>query len=75
MRVALKEGTTAIIDRVERMIVGGLADGSLSIDGTPRTTAEALYDAWLGASVMAKIHRSPASLDRAMTITRQLLHL
>ncbi|HEY8718617.1 TetR/AcrR family transcriptional regulator [Pengzhenrongella sp.] len=75
MRAALKEGTTAIIDRIERMIVSGRADGSLSIEGTPRTTAEALYDAWLGASLMAKIHRSPDSLDRAMTITRQHLHL
>jgi TetR/AcrR family transcriptional repressor of nem operon len=75
MRVALKEGTTAIIDRIESMIISGLADRSLSIDGSPRTTAETLYDAWLGASVMAKIQRSPDSLHRAMTTTRQLLHV
>jgi TetR/AcrR family transcriptional repressor of nem operon len=75
MRVALAQGTSAIIDRVERVITSGLADGSVSIDGTSRATAEALYDAWLGASVMAKIHRSPAHLDRAMTLTRQLLHI
>jgi len=37
--------------------------------------AEALYDAWLGTSVMAKISHSPAPLDRAMPVTRQRLHL
>jgi TetR/AcrR family transcriptional repressor of nem operon len=75
MRMALKEGTTAIVDRVEHMIINGLAEGSLSVDASPRIAAAALYDAWLGASVMAKIHRSPDHLDRAMTVTRQLLHL
>lgn len=75
MRATLKAGTTAIVDRVERMITDGLADGSLSVEADPRTTAGALYDAWLGASVMAKIHRSPDHLDRAMALTRRLLHL
>jgi TetR/AcrR family transcriptional repressor of nem operon len=75
MRIALKEGTTAIVDRVEHMIVSGVADGSLSVEADPRIAAEALYDAWLGASVMAKVHRSPDHLDRAMTVTRQVLHL
>ena len=40
-----------------------------------RSTAEAVYDAWLGASILAKINRSPAPLDRVMVITRQLLPL
>ncbi len=75
MRIALKEGTTGIVDRLEQIIISGLAEGSLSVNASPRLTAEALYDTWLGASVMAKIHRSRDSLDRAMTITRQFLHL
>jgi TetR/AcrR family transcriptional repressor of nem operon len=75
MRMVLKEGTTGIVDRLEQMIIRGLADGSLSVNAGPRLTAESLYDTWLGASVMAKIHRSSDSLDRAMTITRQFLHL
>ncbi|WP_328611285.1 TetR/AcrR family transcriptional regulator [Amycolatopsis sp. NBC_00345] len=73
MRVATKAGTAAIIDRLERMIAHGIADGSVSVDESPRTTAEALYELWLGASMMAKIHRSPGCLDRAMTVTRQVL--
>lgn len=75
MRVALVEGTAEILRRIEGLITQGLADGSLSIDDAPRDAAEALYDAWLGASVMAKINRSPGPLDRAMTVTRQRLQL
>jgi TetR/AcrR family transcriptional regulator, transcriptional repressor for nem operon len=75
MRVAMKVGTTAIVDRVEQMIISGIVDGSVSVDASPRATAETLYNAWLGASVMAKIHRSPDYLDRAMTLTRHTLHV
>ncbi|GAA2066448.1 TetR/AcrR family transcriptional regulator [Streptomyces albiaxialis] len=75
MRLALKEGTTAIIDRLERTITAGLKDGSIAIDGAPRDTAQVLYDMWLGASVMAKIHRDIGPLDTTTTVTRQLLHL
>ncbi|MFJ2257052.1 TetR/AcrR family transcriptional regulator [Streptomyces sp. NPDC087844] len=75
MRLALKEGTTGIVDRLERAIAAGLEDGSLSVDGDARTTAQVLYDMWLGASVMAKIHRDIGALDAAMTVTRRLLHL
>ncbi|MFB9505419.1 TetR/AcrR family transcriptional regulator [Streptomyces aurantiacus] len=75
MRLVLKEGTDAIVDRLERMITGGLQDGSVAIDGDPRGTAQVLYQMWLGASIMAKIHRSLAPLDSTTTMTRQILHL
>ncbi|XKK60694.1 TetR/AcrR family transcriptional regulator [Streptomyces sp. ARC32] len=75
MRIALKEGTNSIIDRLERTITAGLKDGSITVDATPRETAQALYDMWLGASVMTKIHRDIGQLDTTMTVTRQLLHL
>lgn len=75
MRLALKDGTNAIVDRIERTIADGLEDGSLSVDGEVRDVAQALYDMWLGASVMAKIHRSLDPLDTATSATRRLLHL
>ncbi|KAA0940429.1 TetR/AcrR family transcriptional regulator [Streptomyces apricus] len=75
MRLAMKDGTGAIVDRLERTIAEGLADGSVAVEGDPRGTAQALYDMWLGASVMAKIHRDLAPIDTAMTVTRQLLHI
>jgi TetR/AcrR family transcriptional regulator, transcriptional repressor for nem operon len=75
MRAVTKAGTAAIVDRLERMIADGIADGSVSVDDSPRATAEALYDLWLGASMLAKIHGSPGQLDRAMAVTRQVLHV
>jgi TetR/AcrR family transcriptional regulator, transcriptional repressor for nem operon len=75
MRLALKEGTHAIIARVRTMIDAGLADGSLSVDGESQSTAQSLYSLWLGASVMAKIHRSIEPLHGALSATRRMLHL
>ncbi|MFJ6806662.1 TetR/AcrR family transcriptional regulator [Streptomyces anulatus] len=75
MRLALKEGTAAVVDRLERTISTGVEDGSLTIDASARDTAQALYDMWLGASVMVKIHRDIGPLDTTMTVTRQLLHM
>ncbi len=74
MRVALVEGTNAIIDRLEEAVRLGIEDQSLVVHADPRSTAEVVYDAWLGASILAKIHRSAAPLDRAMAVTRDLLH-
>ncbi|MFG2306801.1 TetR/AcrR family transcriptional regulator [Actinacidiphila glaucinigra] len=74
MRIVTKAGTTEIVDRIERMIVRGVADGSVTVDGDPHATAESLYNLWIGASMIAKIHGSPGQLDRAMTVTRQVLH-
>ena len=75
MREATKVGTTGIVDRLERMITDGVADGSVAVDDAPRATAETLYSLWLGASMMAKTHRSPAPLDRTMSVTRRILHI
>lgn len=75
MRLALKEGTTAIVDRLEEVIAAGLEDGSIAVGDDARTTAQALYDMWLGGSVMAKIHRDIGPLDATMSVTRRLLHL
>jgi TetR/AcrR family transcriptional repressor of nem operon len=74
MRLQLVDGTSGIIDHLERMITTGVRDGSVSIDGAPRTVAQELYDSWLGASVMAKVQRTPTSLKRVMKLTRTRLH-
>ncbi|TCK64569.1 TetR/AcrR family transcriptional regulator [Curtobacterium sp. PhB136] len=74
MRIALKDGTTAIIERITRMITAGQTDGSLAADIDAESTAQTLYDLWLGASVMAKIHRNTAAMDNAYGITTQILH-
>lgn len=75
MRVTTKAGTTAIVDRLAQMIADGVADRSVAVDDDPRETAESLYNLWLGASMLAKIHGHPGPLDRAMVVTRQVLHI
>lgn len=75
MRLALKRGTAGIVDRLARAIEEGVAEGSLSVQGTPHVTAQSLYQLWLGASVMVKIVRNPEPFSMAMSTTRQILRL
>ena len=74
MRIALKDGIAAIVDRLEAMVALGVEDGSVrTAQPDPRATAEALYGLWVGASVVAKINRHPASFETARRATHQLL--
>ena len=75
MRATLKQGTAAIVGRLRAAIEAGAADGSLRAAGDPGDAAQALYQLWLGASVMAKIVRGPQPFESAMMATRQILHL
>ena len=74
MRGELNSGVSQIIDRLERIITAGVADESMS-SPDPRSSAETLYDMWVGASIMAKINRNPATFDTTMTATRQHLKM
>ncbi|OIH94180.1 MULTISPECIES: TetR/AcrR family transcriptional regulator [unclassified Curtobacterium] len=75
MRLQLVDGTAGIIEHLERMITTGQKDGSVAADDQARTLAYELYDAWLGASTMAKIQRTPDSLKRALALTKLRLHI
>jgi TetR/AcrR family transcriptional repressor of nem operon len=75
MRLQLVDGTAGIIDHLERMITTGQKDGSVAASDQARTLAYELYDAWLGASTMAKIQRAPAPLQRALALTKLRLHI
>lgn len=73
MRAMLEQGTRRIIARLAQSIEAGKADGSLPVPDNAGELATRLYQAWLGASLLAKITRSRAPLDNAMASTRQLL--
>lgn len=73
MRVTLRDGTDQIVARIAALIEAGLADGSLPPALEARATAQVLYQLWLGASLIGKLHRDSAALDNAMRFTRQLL--
>jgi TetR/AcrR family transcriptional repressor of nem operon len=75
MRLALSRGTSAIIGRLSRVVNQGLADGSISSAHDADAIAAALYELWLGASIMAKITLDPVPFDRAMAATDRLLSI
>jgi TetR/AcrR family transcriptional repressor of nem operon len=75
MRLALKDGTAGIVERLSDAIEAGVAEGSVTIQGDPYATAEMLYHTWLGASLMVKIVRTPAAFETALATTRRTLNL
>lgn len=75
MRAALHRGTSGIMARLERGIERGAQDGSLPQGLDARVLAVALYQSWVGASLLAKINKDRAPLDTAMAGTRQVLSL
>ena len=75
MRLSLKRGTGAIVQRLEGAVALGVQESSLAIDGTPHEVAANLYQLWLGASLMAKINRSTEPFETALKATRTMLRL
>ena len=72
MRLTLRDGTGRVIDRLADCVAAGVADESLpALD--PDDTARTLYQLWLGASLLAKLHRDASPLEQAMRATLQLL--
>lgn len=75
MRAVLRRGTDTIITRIAACIEEGRADGSLVGVSDAATTAVTLYQLWLGATLLEKIHRDRRPLDAAMATTCVLLNL
>jgi TetR/AcrR family transcriptional repressor of nem operon len=75
MRLVLRRGTQAIVERLTAAVAAGVQEGSLSIEGDAGTVAAGLYQLWLGASVMAKIARTTQPFETALASTRQILRL
>jgi TetR/AcrR family transcriptional regulator, transcriptional repressor for nem operon len=76
MRAVLDLGTRRIIERLAAALDAAIAAGE--IDHAPAQAmalAETLYSLWLGASLMAKITRGSAPLQKAFTATRKFLHI
>jgi len=74
MRLTLRDGTDRIVARIARGIEAGIADKTLpALDA--QAIAPTLYQLWLGASLLGKLHRNSQPLENAMRFTRQLLAL
>lgn len=72
MRLTLRDGTDQVIARLISCIEQGQREGSLPTSNAQQT-ATALYQLWLGASLLSKLHRNNHPLESAMITTEALL--
>ena len=73
MRQALRRGTDAILARLSACMAEGIADGSLPAQLDPESTSQALYQYWLGASLLAKVRRDLTAFALAIKTTQAWL--
>lgn len=73
MRYVLKQGTDAIVARIALCIDKGQRDGSVASTATALLLAEALYQLWLGASVLDKLAKDGRAFDTALNTMDRLL--
>ena len=73
MRLALHHGTQAFIGRLAGLIAAGIADASLHSTLDPASTAQFLYQLWLGASLLSKLSLDAQPLQAAMDVTLRVL--
>lgn len=73
MRHALRLGTEGLLAQLTACIAEGVQDGSLATTLIPEQSALALYELWLGASLLTKLRHDSSALDQAMQTTLKLL--
>ncbi|MDB5752687.1 MAG: bacterial regulatory s, tetR family protein [Ramlibacter sp.] len=73
MRGALERGTAQVIARLASCLAQGIANGELAACPDPAEVAQQLYQQWLGATLLARVQRSPAPLDQALAQTTRWL--
>jgi len=72
MRLTLRDGTEHVIARLGQCIADAVEDGSLAAV-EPLPTARTLYALWLGANLLAKLHRNAEPLEQAWSASLRLL--
>lgn len=73
MRYVLAKGTQDIVQKIAQCIREGQQDCSLPAVADAGELAEELYQLWLGASLMAKIHDPDKAFGKALNATLRLL--
>ena len=72
MRLTLRDGTEGVIARLAQCVADAVEDGSLAAV-EPLSTARTLYSLWLGANLLAKLHRNAEPLEQAWAASLHLL--
>lgn len=73
MRIALDNGSTALIATLTRAIERAVEQGNLALSSSAHTTAQNLYTFWLGASLQSKISRDKTPLVNALQEMQRML--
>lgn len=72
MRIALRNGSEQIIQRIAQCIQAGIIDKSICQQNETET-ANTLYSMWLGASLLSKLHRDETILEQTLTQSERIL--
>ena len=75
MRLTLRDGTDRVVRRLADCLEEARLDGSVPPSLQAQATAQTLYGLWLGASLLAKLHRDGSPFVQALASTEQLLGL
>lgn len=75
MRNRMLAGTETILRQLTEFIAAGQSDGSIGSTEPPAALAQFLYQAWLGASLLAKLRRDANAFEAVMQRSRLLLQL
>ena len=73
MRLALRDGTEQVVQRIADCIDEGRADGSLPNGKPALDVARVLYQMWLGAALLSKLSQDRLPLLQAREATEHLL--
>lgn len=73
MRTALDRGATRVMALLAQSLEQARQDKELSFEGETQALAQVLYALWLGASLQAKLSRSPVPLESALEHIKSIL--
>lgn len=73
MRTTIDKGTTEIIALLANALEKARDEQSVIFEGAPQPLAQVFYALWLGANLHAKISRSAAPLENALSHVSSLL--
>ncbi len=75
MRAIMLSGTEQILGRLADVVARGQADGSIANPAPAGELAQWLYEAWLGASLLAKLRRDDSAFRAVLQRSSEWLQL
>lgn len=73
MRLIMDQGTKNLIQRIADLIHQGMEDHSIQTQTNPAAVAQVIYQMWLGAALLSKLHKDKTPLHQAYHATAFML--